>query len=41
VLFGAAIDAGAGFDVLALSGVVFIIGSALLAFLVPVDKLAR
>ena len=41
VLFGAAIDAGVGFDVLALAGVVFIIASALLAFLVPVDKLAR
>ena len=41
VLFGAAIDAGAGFDVLAFAGVVFIIAAAVLAFLVPVDKLAR
>ena len=41
VLFGAAIDAGFGFAGLAASGMIFIIAAALLAFLVPVDKLGN
>lgn len=40
VLFGAAIDFGIGFGALAMSGMVFLIGSALLAFSVPADKLS-
>lgn len=41
VLFGLAIDRGIGFGVVALGGIVFLIASALLAFFVPADRLAR
>ena len=40
VLFGLVIDAGIGFDAIALSAIGFIVLAALLAFSVPADKLA-
>ncbi len=40
VLFGIALDAGIGFETLALASIVFIAVASLLAFLVPDDKLS-
>lgn len=40
VLFGLAVDMNISFSAIGLSGIIFLIGSALLAFSVPADKLA-